>query len=128
MDCDRDTLLFLVEPRGPACHRLTESCFGDRPFSLERLEGIIAERDRNADGKSYTRKLLADPVLRKEKLLEESEELAVAPTRDNARWEAADLLFHALVEMRAKGVTLAEAVAELESRHLPLSRRERGQG
>ena len=48
----------------------------------------------------------------------EAEELAVAPTRENARWEAADLLYHALVEMRAKGVRLAEVVAELESRHL----------
>ena len=51
-------------------------------------------------------------------MLEEAEELAVAPTRDNARWEAADLLYHAMVEMRSKGVTLAEVVAELESRHL----------
>jgi phosphoribosyl-ATP pyrophosphohydrolase/phosphoribosyl-AMP cyclohydrolase len=116
VDCDRDTLLFLVEPNGPACHRLTESCFGDRPFSLERLEATIRERQATEDGKSYTRKLLENPALRKEKLIEEAEELAVSPNRENARWEAADLLYHALVEMRAKGVSLAEVVAELESR------------
>ena len=116
VDCDRDTLLFLVEPLGPACHRLTESCFGDRPFSLARLEDVIAERERASGEKSYTRKLLDDPVLRREKLLEEAEELAVSPSRENARWEAADLFYHALVEMRAKGVRLAEVVAELESR------------
>jgi phosphoribosyl-ATP pyrophosphohydrolase len=117
VDCDRDTLLFLVEPNGPACHKLTESCFGGRPFSLERLEAIIAERQQGNDSKSYTRKLLADPGLRREKLLEEVEELAVAPTRENARWEAGDLLYHAMVEMRAKGVSLKEVIAELSSRH-----------
>jgi phosphoribosyl-ATP pyrophosphohydrolase len=117
VDCDRDTLLFLVEPTGPACHRLTESCFGDRPFSLERLEQTIADRQGSGGERSYTHKLLRDPKLRREKLVEEAEELAVAPNRENARWEAADLLYHALVEMRAKGVRLADVIAELESRH-----------
>jgi phosphoribosyl-ATP pyrophosphohydrolase len=117
VDCDRDTILFLVEPKGPACHRNTESCFGDRPFSLERLEQIIAEREKTGDETSYTRKLLSTPRLLKEKLEEEAEELAVAPNRDNARWEAADLLYHALVAMRSKGISLAQAIAELESRH-----------
>ena len=117
VDCDRDTILFLVEPKGPACHRNTESCFGDRPFSLERLEQIIAEREKGGDETSYTRKLLAKPALLKEKLQEEAEELAIAPDRDNARWEAADLLYHTLVAMRSKGVSLADAIAELGSRH-----------
>ncbi len=117
VDCDRDTLLFLVEPSGPSCHKLTESCFGDRPFSLERLEQVIAQRDAAGTGTSYTKKLLGDAALRREKLLEEAEELAVSPTRENARWEAGDLFYHALVEMRAKGVTLDEVIAELESRH-----------
>ena len=116
VDCDRDTLLFLVEPSGPACHRGTESCFGGRPFSLERLEAIIGERERSGGQTSYTRRLLADAGLRQAKLLEEAEELSQAPSRENARWEAADLMYHALVELRAKGVTLAEVVAELEAR------------
>jgi len=117
VDCDRDTLLFLVVPDGPACHRLTESCFGDRPFSLERLEAIIAARQEAGDASSYTRRLLADAALRREKLLEEAGELASAPDRENARWEAADLLYHALVELRSRGVGLGEVIAELESRH-----------
>jgi phosphoribosyl-ATP pyrophosphohydrolase len=117
VDCDRDTLLFLVEPRGPACHRLTESCFGDRPFSLERLEAIIAQRAAAGGATSYTRTLLGDAALRREKLREEAEELATAPDRDNARWEASDLLYHALVELRARGLTLREVIGELESRH-----------
>jgi phosphoribosyl-ATP pyrophosphohydrolase len=117
VDCDRDTLLFLVEPSGPACHRNTESCFGDRPFTLQRLEAVIAERQAAGASGSYTRRLLDDAALRREKLLEEAEELAVAPTRENARWEGADLLYHAMVELRARGLSLAEVVNELASRH-----------
>ena len=116
VDCDRDTLLFLVEPKGPACHRGTESCFGGRPFSLETLEAIIDQRRTQAPRASYTQALLSDTVTRKAKLIEEATELADAPTLENARWEAADLLYHALVEMGARGLKLSEVIAELEAR------------
>jgi phosphoribosyl-ATP pyrophosphohydrolase len=116
VDCDRDTLLFLVVPRGPACHTGAESCFGIRPFTLETLEAIIADRRAKAPRESYTRALLADPVTRKAKLIEEATELADAASPDNARWEAADLLYHAMVEMGARGLTLRDVVAELEAR------------
>ena len=116
VDCDRDALLFLVEPAGPACHRGTESCFGDRPFSLEGLEGVIAKRASGAAESSYTRRLLEEQDLRHRKVLEEAQELVEATERDHARWEAADVLYHVLVELRARKLSLEDVVAELEAR------------
>ena len=116
VDCDRDALLFLVEPAGPACHRGTESCFGDRPFSLEGLEGVIAKRASGAAESSYTRRLLEEQDLRHRKVLEEAQELVEATERDHARWEAADVLYHVLVELRAHKLSLEDVVAELEAR------------
>jgi phosphoribosyl-AMP cyclohydrolase / phosphoribosyl-ATP pyrophosphohydrolase len=115
-DCDRDALLFLVEPGGPACHRGTASCFGERPFSLATLEAVIAERAAAAEDGSYTKRLLSDPVARRAKVLEEANELVDADTYAEVRWEAADLLYHTLVKLAAHGVPLAAVIAELESR------------
>jgi phosphoribosyl-ATP pyrophosphohydrolase len=117
VDCDRDTLLFLVEPRGPACHRGTASCFGGRPFTLQALEATIQSRRTTPGDKSYTRRLLDDAALRRGKIMEEAQELVEAKSREHTRWEAADLLYHAMVEMHARGVTLADVVAELAARH-----------
>jgi phosphoribosyl-ATP pyrophosphohydrolase/phosphoribosyl-AMP cyclohydrolase len=115
-DCDRDALLFLVEPSGPACHRGTASCFGERPFSLVALEAVIAERAAAAEDGSYTKRLLGDAVARRAKVLEEANELVEAETYPEVRWEAADLLYHTLVKLAAHGVPLAAVIAELESR------------
>jgi phosphoribosyl-ATP pyrophosphohydrolase len=115
-DCDRDALLFLVDPTGPACHRGTASCFGERPFSLATLEAVITERAAAADDGSYTKRLLGDAVARHAKVLEEANELAEAETYHEVRWEAADLLYHTLVELNAAGVPLRAVIAELESR------------
>ena len=115
-DCDRDALLFLVEPSGPACHRGTASCFGERPFSLAVLEGVIAERAAAAEDGSYTKRLLGDPVARRAKVLEEANELVEAESYPEVRREAADLLYHTLVKLAAHGVPLAAVIAELESR------------
>lgn len=115
-DCDRDALLFLVDPAGPACHRGTASCFGERPFSLATLEAVIAERAAAADDGSYTKRLLGDAVARHAKVLEEANELTEAETYHEVRWEAADLLYHTLVELNASGVPLRAVIAELESR------------
>src|SRR5262245_22296841 len=117
VDCDRDTLLFLVEPRGPACHKGTASCFGDRWFSLQWLEATIQSRRTAPGDQSYTRRLLDDAALRRGKIMEEAQELIEAGTRDHARWEAADLFYHTMVEMQARGLTLADIVAELAARH-----------
>lgn len=116
VDCDRDALVFHVMPAGPACHRGTESCFGERPFSLARLEAVIRGR-READGDgSYTRRLLDDPVARRAKILEEANELVEADSTAHARWETADLLYHVLVDLVARDLPLAAVVTELEAR------------
>jgi phosphoribosyl-ATP pyrophosphohydrolase/phosphoribosyl-AMP cyclohydrolase len=116
VDCDRDALLFLVEATGPACHRGTASCFGDRPFSLARLEEAIAAQAADGDGDSYTGRLLGDAVARRAKIMEEANELVEARRTDAIRREAADLLFHLLVELRARRIPVAAVLAELESR------------
>jgi phosphoribosyl-ATP pyrophosphohydrolase len=116
VDCDRDAILFLVEPAGPACHRGTASCFGERPFSLAQLEQVIAERAANAEDGSYTARLLTDGVTRRAKIIEEAHELVDADTPAGIRWEAADLLYHVLVDLAARDVSLAAVITELESR------------
>lgn len=116
VDCDRDAVLFHVVPAGPACHRGTESCFGERPFSLPLLEERIRARATAPERDSYTRRLLDDPVARRAKILEEANELVEADSVTQARWEAADLLYHVLVDLAARGVPLSAVVTELEAR------------
>lgn len=122
-DCDADAVLALVHAAGPACHTGDVSCFGAdaEPFSIAALDAIVAERA--ADGESvssYTRRLLDDRNLRLKKLGEESAELVTACAdgdRDRAVDEAADLLYHALVALRALGAGLEDVERVLEKRH-----------
>jgi phosphoribosyl-ATP pyrophosphohydrolase len=116
VDCDRDALLFQVEPAGPACHRGTASCFGERPFSLAQLEQVIAERAGAGQDGSYTARLLTDGVTRRAKIIEEAHELVDADSYTAIRWEAADLLYHVLVDLAAREVPLAAVIDELASR------------
>ncbi|RNI27713.1 bifunctional phosphoribosyl-AMP cyclohydrolase/phosphoribosyl-ATP diphosphatase HisIE [Rufibacter immobilis] len=143
LDCDQDTLLILVNPTGPACHRNTETCFdveGDadsyhqRSFQnfsptekalqfISKLEQTIKERRRNPIEGSYTN-FLFDKGLNKmaQKVGEEAVEVvidAVAGKTDTMKGEAADLIFHLLVLLEASGLSLAEVVQVLESRHKP---------
>jgi phosphoribosyl-ATP pyrophosphohydrolase/phosphoribosyl-AMP cyclohydrolase len=119
-DCDRDTLLFRVEQTGPACHTGVDTCFGDRRGGVfEELYGTLHSRLISADSAakpSYTQQLLRDPARLAEKLREETEEIIVAPNRDNLRWECADLIYHLFVKMVAAGLTPAEVEAELRGR------------
>jgi phosphoribosyl-AMP cyclohydrolase / phosphoribosyl-ATP pyrophosphohydrolase len=126
-DCDGDTVLARVLPAGPACHTGAPTCFGPPdsrdPGSdvLERLDGVIAERaTTSGEGPaSYTRRLLGDRNLRLKKLGEECAELITAcadGNRDGAIGEGADLIYHALVALRAAGVSLQDVTAELERR------------
>lgn len=115
VNCDRNAVLFHVEPPGPACHRGTASCFGGRPFSLAQLEQVIVER-ATAGQDSYTARLLTDAVTRRAKIIEEAHELVDAHSAAAIRWEAADLLYHMLVDLAARDVPLAAVIAELESR------------
>jgi phosphoribosyl-ATP pyrophosphohydrolase len=116
VDCDRDAVLFHVEPAGAACHRGTASCFGDRPFSLAQLEQVIAERVAAGQDGSYTARLLTDGVTRRAKIIEEAHQLLDADSFAAIRGEAADLLYHVLVDLAARDVPLAAVIAELASR------------
>jgi phosphoribosyl-ATP pyrophosphohydrolase/phosphoribosyl-AMP cyclohydrolase len=124
-DCDGDAILARVIPAGPACHTGAGTCFHDAPApcALTALDRTIADRARNPSG--YTGALLADRNLRLKKLGEEATELAVAladgdPHR--AREEGADLLYHALVALRAAGIGLDD-VREVLSRRRAADRR-----
>jgi phosphoribosyl-ATP pyrophosphohydrolase/phosphoribosyl-AMP cyclohydrolase len=115
-DCDGDAVLARVRPAGPACHTGTVSCFGQAALAadaLGTLDATIAARvgDDSADSPSYTRRLLGDRNLRLKKLGEEAAELVTACADgdvERAREEVADLLFHALVALRAIGGSLSD--------------------
>jgi phosphoribosyl-AMP cyclohydrolase / phosphoribosyl-ATP pyrophosphohydrolase len=121
-DCDGDAVLAIVRSRGPACHTGLRSCFGDDVAQgvLSRLDAMIARRAIDGDpATSHTAALLADRNLRLKKLGEESTELAVAIVDGNpveVTDEAADLLFHLLVAVRAAGVTLLDVLSALQGR------------
>jgi phosphoribosyl-ATP pyrophosphohydrolase/phosphoribosyl-AMP cyclohydrolase len=115
-DCDRDAILAVVEPAGPVCHTGDYSCFGvNRRYTWEYLQSIIADRFRNPKPGSYTATL--DDSLVREKVLEEAEEVCAAKTRDEAVWEAADLLYFLTALMTREKVTCEEVLAELDRRH-----------
>lgn len=127
-DCDRDTLLVLARPRGPACHLGTCTCFGDARRSraerlafLAQLEAIIESRIATSPDGSYTARLFAaGPRRIAQKVGEEGLEVALAALAEDEQavvGEAADLLFHLLVLLRARGLKLERVVAELEQRH-----------
>lgn len=127
-DCDNDTLLITARPRGPACHNGTLTCFGDRSRSaagdlafLAKLEGVIAQRAQDKPEDSYTARLLGKGIGKvAQKVGEEGVETALAGAGESDQKvleESADLLFHLLVLLRARGLSLAQAVRTLESRH-----------
>jgi phosphoribosyl-AMP cyclohydrolase / phosphoribosyl-ATP pyrophosphohydrolase len=127
-DCDQDCLLILAQPQGPACHRGTATCWGDdAPHSaaqdlafLGELERIVAQRIATRPPGSYTAKLIDAGMIRvAQKVGEEGLELALAAVAQSDReilGEAADLLFHTVLLLKAKGLSLAQVVDELESR------------
>lgn len=114
-DCDRDALLYQVEPAGPACHTGGQTCFGPRAFGLEQLAKDLAAKKGVPD--SYTARLLASPWLLAEKLCEEGAELAESRTRKQVVWEAADVLYFTLAKLAESGVPLKDVIAEMEKRH-----------
>ncbi len=127
-DCDNDTLLVSARPRGPACHKGTLTCFGNEPRSaatsiafLAKLEAVIAQRATEKPEASYTARLFEKGVAKiAQKVGEEGVEVALAgvsETAEKVTEEAADLLFHLLVLLRARGLTLSQIVEKLESRH-----------
>ena len=123
-DCDADAVLARVVPEGPACHNGTTSCFREAALQADifaTLDATITSRLQTTDGTStsYTQRLLGDRNLRLKKLGEEAVELATACVDgdiERATEETADLLYHALVALRAVGGSLDGVRAVLSSR------------
>lgn len=126
LDCDADAVLARVLPAGPACHNGTTSCFRDEAVAADvfgMLDATIVRRQQEtpAEGAkpSYTQKLLGDRNLRLKKLGEEAVELATACVdgdRERAAEEVADLVYHALVALRAVGGSLDDVRQVLANR------------
>jgi phosphoribosyl-ATP pyrophosphohydrolase/phosphoribosyl-AMP cyclohydrolase len=123
-DCDRDTLLLLVEPEGPACHTGARTCFGDDPPALagvlDELGRVFVQRGGAAPESSYTARLLAggrDRILRK--VGEEATEVVLAAkgeSDERLAEEAADLLFHLQLALFERGVPIARVLEVLRAR------------
>lgn len=117
-DCDRDTILATVIPKGPTCHTGSWTCFSaesDAKSSMERLYGTISERFANPRPGSYTATLNDKRV--REKVMEEAEELTEAEDKDEVIWECADLLYFVSVLMYKEGVNWKDVLDELDRRH-----------
>ena len=120
-DCDADTLLVQARPAGPTCHLERASCFPNAPAdTLAALDALVATRERERPQGSYTTRLFEGGIRRiAQKVGEEGVETAlaaVAQDDDALLGEASDLLFHLLVLLRARGLSLADALQVLEAR------------
>lgn len=122
LDCDADTLLIKAEPQGPTCHLGTTSCFGDEETKgfLYKLQQTIHGRIADDDANSYTNKLFKRGINKvAQKVGEEAVELVIEAKDDDDNLfknEAADLLYHFLILLRAKNFTLEDIEAILLSR------------
>ena len=124
IDCDNDTLLIKVNPVGPVCHTGADTCFNEKNESdnfLFNLEKIIIDRKNNPSEKSYTSSLFQKGINKvAQKVGEEAIELVIEAKDDNAilfKDEAADLLFHYLILLQAKGFSLGDVIDVLKERH-----------
>ncbi|WP_425338196.1 bifunctional phosphoribosyl-AMP cyclohydrolase/phosphoribosyl-ATP diphosphatase HisIE [Tamlana crocina] len=125
-DCDNDTLLVQVNPAGPTCHKGTGNCWGEdnKPSYgfFSTLEDVIAERVANKDtNKSYVASLFSKGINKvAQKVGEEAVETVIEAMDNNDElflYESADLLFHYLMLLQAKGFTLKDIENELKGRH-----------
>lgn len=130
-DCDKDALLVLVKPKGPACHTGAVSCFSqgvtERNLSLgdyqilQTLEKVIMEREKERPEGAYTTYLFekgVDKILKK--VGEEAAEVIIAAknrSHEELKWEAADLLYHLQVLLVEQGLPFTEVLKTLEQRH-----------
>lgn len=126
IDCDNDTLLVFVHPEGPTCHKGTDTCWGEKNESgtafLEQLEVIIRDRKSNPENeKSYVASLFKSGINKiAQKVGEEAVEVVIEAKDDSKELflnESADLLFHYLILLQAKGHSLKEVLQVLEERH-----------
>ncbi|GAA0540961.1 bifunctional phosphoribosyl-AMP cyclohydrolase/phosphoribosyl-ATP diphosphatase HisIE [Chitinophaga japonensis] len=124
VDCDNDTLLIKANPVGPVCHTGADTCWNEPNLSndfLARLESVIADRKNNPSDSSYTSRLFAKGINKiAQKVGEEAVEIVIEAKDNNKDLflnEAADLLFHYLVLLSAKGHQLSDVLAVLKERH-----------
>ena len=113
-DCDKDALLIMVEPKGPTCHKGTQSCFDNDSNNgfIYQLEATIEQRINSKDEYSYTKKLVERGINKvAQKLGEEAVEVVIEAKDDNKELfmnECADLMYHYLVLLKAKGFGLRD--------------------
>jgi phosphoribosyl-ATP pyrophosphohydrolase/phosphoribosyl-AMP cyclohydrolase len=124
VDCDNDSLLIKVHPVGPVCHTGSDTCWNEKNTAtdfLQQLEQIISDRKNNPSEKSYTSSLFEKGINKiAQKVGEEAVELVIESKDNNEELfkdEAADLLFHYLILLQAKGHRLTDIVEVLKSRH-----------
>jgi phosphoribosyl-ATP pyrophosphohydrolase/phosphoribosyl-AMP cyclohydrolase len=121
-DCDNDSILIKVKPAGPVCHTGDTSCFGNETAKgfIYKLEHVINQRIKNDSNDSYTNKLYKKGINKiAQKVGEEAVELIIEAKDNNIelfRNEAADLLYHLLILLRAKGINLESVEEVLQSR------------
>ncbi len=128
VDCDNDTLLIQATPVGPVCHNGTDTCWGGENIPantdfLNTLEAVIAQRKTAAPDSSYVASLFAKGINKiAQKVGEEAVEVVIEAKDNNEKLfldESADLLFHYLILLQAKGYTLKDVVKVLAERHKP---------
>ena len=125
VDCDKDTLLIRAKPQGPTCHTGTDTCWAEENTSsygfLSRLEKVIEERRTGQSKESYVHRLFQKGINKiAQKVGEEAVEVVIEAKDENHELfknESADLLFHYLMLLQAKGIRLDDIVKVLESRH-----------
>jgi phosphoribosyl-ATP pyrophosphohydrolase/phosphoribosyl-AMP cyclohydrolase len=124
VDCDNDTLLIKAKPTGPTCHTGADTCWNEKNVPADflfELEQIIVDRKNNPSEKSYTSSLFEKGINKiAQKVGEEAVELVIE-AKDNSKElflnEGADLLFHYLILLQAKGYSLNDVIAILKDRH-----------
>lgn len=125
VDCDADALLFKVNPVGPVCHTGADTCWNEKNSVdisfLSKLEEVISERKNQNPESSYTASLFAKGINKiAQKVGEEAVEVVIEAKDQNQELflnESADLLFHYLVLLQAKGFKLSDVIEVLASRH-----------
>lgn len=124
LDCDQDTLLVRVHPAGPVCHLGTDTCWAEKNHPagfLGELEQVIQHRKGGDPERSYTARLMASGINKvAQKVGEEAVELVIEAKDEDEQLflnEAADLLYHYMVLLTAKGHALSDVIRILEERH-----------
>ena len=126
-DCDHDTLLIQVHPRGPVCHTGTDTCWGEENrepvMFLKELQRFIQQRREEMPEGSYTTSLFQSGINKMaQKVGEEAVETIIEAangTNDRLIYEGSDLLYHLIVMLTAKGLSIEDLARELEERHKP---------